>query len=71
MLFDRTSTKIALKLYQLKNYELTLKIINYFDINEGFPRHAEKNLEAQKIGSSEDLTLIDDANLLHISVESM
>ena len=42
MLFDRTSTKIALKLYQLKIYELTLKIINYFDINEGFPRHEEK-----------------------------
>ena len=59
------------KLHQLNVSELLTNMADYFDINEGFTRYIERMKEAQKIASTVDRNLINDATLLRMGIEAM
>ena len=52
------------KFYQLNASKLLANMIDYFDINEGFTGYIERMKEAQKIATTVDINLINDATLL-------
>ena len=59
------------KLHQLNISELLAEMGNYFDINEGFASYIEKMKNAQKIATTVDANLINNATLLRMDIESM